>query len=117
MQRGTAHLLMNQILFYHILCREDPDKYKEIEEDFLRRPNGVLIYFNRVLDVNYSATFGYDVVSRIPQNALNPLKLIIKNVKALTPEKIRHDLLGQIKYGNRCWEVEAIRLRTLFSVF
>lgn len=51
---------------------------------------------SRVLDVDYSATFGYDVVSRIPLNALNPLKLIIKNIKALTPEKIRHDLLGQM---------------------
>jgi type I restriction-modification system DNA methylase subunit len=96
MQRATAHLLINQILFYHILCREDPQKYKEIDEDFLKRPNGLLTYFNRVLDVDYSAMFGYDVVSRIPLNALNPLKLIIKNVKALTPEKIRHDLLGQM---------------------
>ena len=96
MQRATAHLLINQILFYHILSREDPEKYSEIEEDSITEPKGLLPYFKSVLDVNYSATFGFDVVSLVSPNALSQLVAIIKNIKALSPEKIRHDLLGQI---------------------
>ncbi|MEM1965769.1 MAG: N-6 DNA methylase [Candidatus Caldarchaeum sp.] len=94
MRRASAHLLINQILFYHMLSQSDPDKYAELDEESIKHPKELLGYFNKVLDVNYAATFGFDVVSRLTKTAAKELKTVIKNIKALTPEKIKHDLLG-----------------------
>lgn len=96
MQRAIAYLLINQLLFYHILSRSDPDRYEELDEENIKHPKDLSYYFNKVLNVNYEATFGFDVASQLTENAVKELKVVIKNIKALTPEKIKHDLLGQL---------------------
>jgi len=53
-------------------------------------------YFEPVLRRNYSSVFGFDVASRLPDSAFEAVRKAVMAVKALAPEKIRHDLLGKV---------------------
>ncbi|MEM2935927.1 MAG: hypothetical protein QW231_01975, partial [Candidatus Bathyarchaeia archaeon] len=95
MRRAATYLLINQILFYHVLSRTD-QRYPSIDETKIGRPGDLARYFNEVLKVDYTSTFGFDVASRLPENATEVVRKVIKVVNALAPEKIRHDVLGKV---------------------
>jgi len=93
---ASAYLLINQILFYHVLSATVPDKFPEIDPDKIKRPSDLNEYFAKVLDVNYRTVFSYDVASRIPPGFADQTKSVIAVVKGLAPEKVGGDLLGTI---------------------
>ncbi|MGQ9624146.1 MAG: hypothetical protein ACUVT9_02110, partial [Candidatus Bathycorpusculaceae bacterium] len=93
MRRAATYLLVNQLLFYHVLTRVDAS-FAVIDEDGIRRPADLRVYFEPVLRKDYSSIFGFDVASRLPDSAVDAVKKAVMAVKALAPEKIRHDLLG-----------------------
>jgi len=97
---AAAYLLVNQILFYHVICSSNTirDRYglSPIDEDKLTEPAQLNWYFKRILDVNYKAIFAYEVASKIPQGYVNEVRRVICVVKALSPEKVGGDLLGTI---------------------
>lgn len=96
LRKAVTYLLLNQIIFYTILSNEQPDRYKPIDETALRRPGDLMLYFGKVLEVDYKPIFGFDVLQKFPQGYLDNLKDAILAVKELHPEKIRYDLLGKI---------------------
>ncbi|MEM3612564.1 MAG: N-6 DNA methylase, partial [Candidatus Bathyarchaeia archaeon] len=67
-----------------------------IDEDRIRRPSDLRAYFEPVLRRDYSSVFGFDVASRLPDSAVDVVRKAVVAVKALAPEKIRHDLLGKV---------------------
>jgi len=91
MRRAAAYLLVNQLLFYHVLTRVDAS-FPVIDEDSIRRPSDLRAYFEPVLRRDYSSVFVFDVASRLPDSAVEAVKKAVMAVKALAPEKIRHDL-------------------------
>lgn len=93
---ASAYLLINQILFYHVLSRRTPQKFEEINVDSLKKPEDLNRYFKSVLDVNYRTVFSYDVASRIPPAFTDQVKAVISVIMALGPEKVGGDLLGTI---------------------
>jgi len=93
---ASAYLLINQLLFYHILSRRKSDLFKEIDADHIEKPEDLNRYFKRVLDINYRTIFSYDVASRIPPALVNYVKDAINVIKGLSPEKVGGDLLGTI---------------------
>jgi len=95
MRHAAAYLLVNQLLFYHVLTRVDAS-FPVIDEDRIRRPSDLRAYFEPVLRRNYSSVFGFDVASRLPDSAVDVVRKAVVAVKALAPEKIRHDLLGKV---------------------
>ncbi|MEM2937502.1 MAG: N-6 DNA methylase [Candidatus Bathyarchaeia archaeon] len=95
MRHAAAYLLVNQLLFYHVLTRVDAS-FAVVDEDRLRRPSDLRAYFEPVLRRNYSSVFGFDVASRLPDSAVEAVRKAVVAVKALAPEKIRHDLLGKV---------------------
>ncbi|MCS7114048.1 MAG: N-6 DNA methylase [Nitrososphaerota archaeon] len=95
MRHAAAYLLVNQLLFYHVLTRVDA-AFPVVDEDRLRRPGDLRAYFEPVLKRDYSSVFGFDVASRLPDSALEAVRKAVVAVKALAPEKIRHDLLGKV---------------------
>jgi len=95
MRRAATYLLVNQLLFYHVLTRVDAS-FAVIDEDKIRRPGDLRAYFEPVLRKDYSSVFGFDVASRLPESAVEAVKKAVIAVKALAPEKIRHDLLGKV---------------------
>jgi len=95
MRRAVTYLLVNQLLFYHVLTRVDAS-FAVIDEDRIRRPSDLRAYFEPVLRRDFSSVFGFDVASRLPDSAVEAVRKVVMVVKALAPEKIRHDLLGKV---------------------
>jgi uncharacterized protein YeeX (DUF496 family) len=93
---ASAYLLINQLLFYHVLSRRMPDKFPEIDADRIKRPADLSDYFKNVLNVNYRTVFSYDVASRIFSGFRDQIKAVINVIKGLGPEKVGGDLLGTI---------------------
>jgi type I restriction-modification system DNA methylase subunit len=95
MRQAATYLLVNQIIFYHVLSCVDSN-FKRIEEEKIDKPTDLLEYFEAVLRKDYSSVFGFDVASRLPESATQIIRKIIMTVKALAPEKIGHDILGKV---------------------
>ncbi|MCL5730743.1 MAG: BREX-1 system adenine-specific DNA-methyltransferase PglX [Candidatus Thermoplasmatota archaeon] len=95
MRRAAAFLLVNQLLFYRLLSRESSE-YPDINEDIIRSPGDLLVYFAKVLEKDYAVVFGFDVASKIPPEAMEHLRSAIITIKALTPAKLPHDIVGRI---------------------
>ena len=93
---ASAYLLINQLLFYHVLSRHMPDKFPEIDADRIKRPADLNEYFKNVLNVNYRTVFSYDVASRIFPGFRDQIIAVINVIKGLGPEKVGGDLLGTI---------------------
>ncbi len=92
---ASAYLLVNQLLFYHVLSKRIG--LEEIDVDSINDPSELNRYFKKVADnINYKAIFSYDVASRIPSKYLEHIKTIINVIKGISPEKISGDLLGTI---------------------
>jgi len=98
MRRAAAYLVINQIMFYHALSKAHPDRYEALDESKITKPNSLAKYFYRVLKDDYTPAFGFDVVSRLPSRRDITLKLkdVTKRILSLSPEKIDHDVLGQV---------------------
>lgn len=96
MRRAATYLLINQILFYHVLSARDPITFPKIEENYLKTPSDLAIYFRRVLEVDYTPTFIFDVASRLPTSSIEVIRNIVKAIEAIAPSKIRYDLLGKV---------------------
>jgi len=95
MRQAATYLLVNQLLFYHVLTRMDAS-FPAVDEEKIRKPADLAQYFEPVLKRDYSSVFGFDVASRLPVDATDVVKKVVMVVKALAPEKIRHDLLGKV---------------------
>lgn len=93
---ASAYLLINQLLFYHVLSRRMPDKFPEIDADRIKRPSDLNDYFKNVLNVNYRTVFSYDVASRIFSGFRDQIRAVINVIQGLGPEKVGGDLLGTI---------------------
>ncbi len=95
MRQAATYLLVNQIIFYHVLSRANKD-FEAIDETAIARPSDLLKYFERVLQIDYTSVFGFDVASKLPESAVCTIKKIVAAIKALAPEKIGHDVLGKV---------------------
>lgn len=94
MRQAATYLLINQLLFYHVLARVGI--FEPIDEAKIEKPSDLAGYFEQVLRKDYSAVFGFDVASRLPVNATEMVRNVVKIIGVLSPEKIRHDLLGKV---------------------
>jgi len=95
MRQAAVYLLVNQIIFYHILSRADTH-FEAIDEGKIGKPIDLLTYFEPVLQKDYTSVFGFDVASKLPESATDTIKKVLVVVKALAPEKIGHDVLGKV---------------------
>jgi len=93
---ASAYLLVNQLLFYHVISRRMPKLFKEVDPDHITSPSVLHRHFSKVLDVNYRAIFSYDVASRIPRKFTAEVKQMISAIQGLSTEKVGGDLLGTI---------------------
>ncbi len=95
MREAATYLLINQLLFYHVLSSIDAS-FPGLDEDKIERPADLARYFEPVLKRNYSSIFGFDVASRLPDRAVDVIRKVVMVIKALAPERIRHDVLGKV---------------------
>jgi type I restriction-modification system DNA methylase subunit len=96
MRKGAAYLLVNQILFYHLLSKARPNDFEELNEDKIQSLEQLQTYFDKVLKIDYRPTFGFRIATKLPTEALDSVKEAVNIIKALQPERIKHDILGKI---------------------
>jgi len=96
MRKGAAYLLVNQILFYHLLSKARPNDFEELNEDKIQSFEELQVYFDKVLKIDYRPTFGFRITTKLPEEALDPVKEAVNIIKVLQPERIKHDILGKI---------------------
>jgi hypothetical protein len=96
MRKGAAYLLVNQLLFYHLLSRARPDDFEELDEEKIQSFERLQEYFDKVLKIDYRPTFGFRIATRLPKETLDPVRETINIIKALKPEKIQQEILGKI---------------------
>ena len=96
MRKGAAYLLVNQLLFYHLLSRSRPDDFEELDEEKITSFEKLQEYFDKVLKIDYRPTFGFRIATRLPKETLDPVRETINIIKALKPEKIQQEILGKI---------------------
>jgi type I restriction-modification system DNA methylase subunit len=105
MRKGAAYLLVNQMLFYHLLSKARPKDFEELEEDKIESFEKLQEYFDRVSKIDYRPTFGFKIATKLPGEAFDPVKETVNVLKALKPEKIQQDVLGKIFHGLIPYEV------------
>jgi len=96
LRRAAAYLLVNQLIFYGVLTRADPERYPLIDAEGLRRPSDLSSYFKKVLEVDYAPTFGFDVASRLPPKATEAVRSVLEVVDAMRVSRLRQDVLGKL---------------------
>lgn len=96
MRRGATYLLVNQILFYHVLSKTKPDKYRVLDVESLAGPSQLQEYFKDVLRDDYTPIFGFDITQAISPDITDVLRRVVAAIKLLRPEKFQIDLLGKI---------------------
>jgi hypothetical protein len=95
LRSAAAFILVNQLLFYHILSKMRPG-FEEIDPEKIRRPTDLREYFSKILQINYRPIFSYDVTSYISEDFLEQVRAIISVIKGLSVEKVGGDFLGTI---------------------
>jgi len=96
MRKGAAYLLVNQILFYHLLSKSRGKDFKEFDVDGINIFSDLQSYFDAVLKIDYRPTFGFKIATKLPEDVLGAVKETISLIIALKPEKIKQDILGKI---------------------
>jgi hypothetical protein len=99
MRLAAAFLLVNQLLFYHVLATASPKIISELEgfdPDKLSKPVDVLPYFGKVTKKDYKAIFAYNIASLLKKKDIDKVRSTISVIQGITPQKIRSDLLGTI---------------------
>jgi len=91
---AISFFVLSQLLFYHVIATTRNDlpplddiKYaKELKKK----------YYKKILDINYRAIFGVDIISHLPDSIVPSVNTIIYVLKCLKPENIKGDLIGTI---------------------
>jgi len=96
MRRAASYLLINQIIFYHVLSRADQWAYPPIDSERIATPSDLTTYFRKVLEIDYAPTFGFDVASRLPKRASETVRSVVEVVRAMGLARIRQDILGKV---------------------
>jgi len=96
MAKAAAYLIVNQILFYHLLSSaiEEFEPLKSIND-----PEELQELFNKVLSKDFEPVFGSKIAGFLPKNATSILNQIINAVKSLKLEQIRRDVIGKVFHG------------------
>jgi hypothetical protein len=89
----AAYILVNQILLYQILNKALKIKGRM---ETIAAPIELNSYFKAIKDIDYKAVYCTDVASNISPSAVTEINTVILAIRALQPEKLRHDLLGRI---------------------
>jgi len=95
-KKAASYVVVNQIVFYHILAHET-QAYSELTE--ISDLGELKERFDQVLDDDYTPIFGLKVVSLLPKNSIDAINRIITTIQYLRIDQIKHDILGKIFHG------------------
>ncbi len=95
-RKGTAYLLLNQVIFYRILASHAELGYAQLDPNSVRSPLDLKTLFDRVMVDDYHAIFRTNVVDLFPQRAFELIRAIARATTGLRPEEFTRELLGSL---------------------
>jgi len=96
-RRAASYILVDQILFYHILSLQAPE-YPPFDELVGTNPSQLREYFEKVLFGDYHVVFDFDIVNLLPKTdaIIQAVNFVIRAIKNSKIGEIRRDILGKI---------------------
>jgi N-6 DNA Methylase len=94
---AAAYILVNQVLFYHILAshphlRLDPISVDDLDPRSLRPK-----YFDKVLEIDYRAVFEYDIAKHLrPADGAPALSGLVRAFDLVQASQIGNDVIGKV---------------------
>ena len=95
-RRGSAYLLLNQLVFHRILSSHTELGYTELDPSLIHSGLDIQSRFDEVMVQDYRAIFKTNVIDLFPQGAIPFIRSLIKLISHLKPEEFTMDLLGSI---------------------
>lgn len=105
----ASYLLLNQLLFYHILKKKTmKSKLPELEE--IEKVKDVQKYFDAITDIDYESIYRTNILGHVPEKqiVIDTLNEVIKAIKTLRVEHITHDLAGRFFHDLIPFEVRKV---------
>ena len=100
--RLGGYILINQILFYHLLStelrRRGDFRLSEITIDVTIEDIKDMFAFV-VEDIDYDPIFTIDIIGHLSEEYIDVIRKIINLIRSIRPEVIKHDLLGVIYHN------------------
>ena len=100
--RLGGYVLINQILFYHLLStelrRRGDFRLTEITTDVTIEEIKDMFLFV-VEDIDYDPIFTIDIIGNLSEEYTNIIRKVINVIRSIKPEVIKHDLLGVIYHN------------------
>ncbi len=96
-RKVAAYILVDQILFYHVLSTQAPE-YPPLEELHGTDPSQLNQYFSKVLLEDYHALFDFNIINLLPKTPIvtEAINSVIQEIKSSGISEIRRDILGKI---------------------
>lgn len=95
-KRAAAFLLVNQIVFYHVLSLET-NHFPVLTQ--VKSPFELQWFLDKVLEKNYKPVFGAKVAPLLPSISVDAINRIINATQYMRLKNIKHDLLGKILHS------------------
>jgi len=92
----SSFLLFNQLLFYHIFKKRNPNaQLVELEE--IKHVQDIQKYFDKITRIDYQSIYQVNILGHIPEkdNVIGTLNDLIKAIKLLRVEHKTEDLAGR----------------------
>lgn len=93
-RQAAAYILVNQLMYYHILVAAKPQTFTPLVPSQLRTPGDLTRLFPQ--DPEHEAVFGLDVASQFKPSSIETVRQIVKVVEALSPEHVGGASLGKL---------------------
>lgn len=96
-----SYVLINQILFYHIIS-EKLTKLGNKSLPALQVDNNfedLNKIFNLIHEIDYDPIYSIDILSFLTPESLNAIQSSIRKIKEMGLERLQHDFLGQIYHN------------------
>jgi type I restriction-modification system DNA methylase subunit len=102
--RAASYIIVNQLLFYHLLQYHQPEKYQKPLKPISNIEDPALFkeYFNDIQqssgEGDYKAVFGIDLLSILPKtkNMVEAINQVIELIVSSEIEQVNQDILGKI---------------------
>ena len=96
-REAAAYLLVNQLLFYHILSSSGELQLQRIDPSTVTPGRLQPEYFDRVLEVDYRPVFEFDIAQELDSKAgTQALRLILSAFEDVRVDQIGSDVIGKI---------------------
>lgn len=96
-RKVAAYILVDQILFYHVLSTQAPN-YPPLEPLVGTDPGQLNSYFGKILLEDYHALFDFNIINLLPKTptVTHAINTVIHAIKTSGLSEIRRDILGKI---------------------